>query len=317
MITDDCNLNCPFCIKREFKRDKYITKEVAKDAVRWILKRVENPTICLWGGEPFLNFEVIRYIVEEFPQIQFLSNTNGILINQEVYDWLKKVKGSYRLTLSVGGQVYNIPPIALKYVQDTHSGLNFTVNDPDTLFEDFCYLYGLCNRIIVEPPKGVEWDDKKIRAFEDNFIKILHNFKSPVVGRTCNNLMNNLYYGVHDKSKIIPSAAQFCGSGIRKLVVDTEGNIWQCDGFYINQENMLGTIYSGIDENKLGYLNEYNAKPKLLKEGCSGCDIYDICPRAKCLAQNFKDTGNILTPSKTWCDINKMWIRITKKWMLN
>ena len=315
MLTDDCNLDCSFCFKKHFKRNKYLTIQKGLDSVRWIVKRTENPCISLWGGEPFLNFPVMKAIIEQFPQLRYFSNTNGISINQEIYEWLNKYRGQYCITLSAGGHdVYNIPKLALRFIKENNYGINFTVAKPETLYDDFCWLLNYSKRILIEPPKGVDWSEDQIKAFETNLTRILKEYKNPF-GKAATTLMNNVFYAKYDVAKIIPDAARYCGSGVTKLVIDTDCDIWQCDGFYTNQQNKLGSIYTGIDESKLDYVREYSANPKLTKQWCEGCDIYDVCPRAKCMAQNFTDTGDILKPSKTWCDINRMWIRITKEWI--
>jgi len=317
ILTDNCNLNCNFCIKKEIIRDKYISEKIALDSLKWICKKIESPAIHLWGGEPLLNFEVLKKIVETYPQLHFYINSNGILLDEYKYKWFLERREYVDLIISVGGyrDVNEIPKLALKFVKDAKTSINYIVSDVKKLHENYDYLTYYTKRILLDLPQGIDISDEDISEFEKAYLNIILKYKVDIRSTTYDPIRNNTWYKYFDDWKVIRDAANFCDTGIEKLTIDTEGNIWQCDGFYRNCQNCLGDIYKGIDNTKLDYLNKFLKYPTLLKEFCEGCNIYDTCPRSKCLAQNYKDTGNILKPSETWCKINKMWIRITERYI--
>lgn len=317
MLTDDCNLNCRFCIKKEIIRNRYMSLKTAFDVVKWIAKRTENPTIFLWGGEPLMNFEVVRRIVEEYPQLHYHINSNGLLLDEEKYKWFFDRRDNVDLIISIGGyEDLKIPELALKFVKEAKTSINYIVQDVSKLLENYDHLYNnYTKRIFVDLPEGLDIKDDVIADFEEAYLKILLKYPRDIRSQNHDPIRNNLWYEHFNTWKVIPNAANFCDTGIVKLAIDTEGSIWQCDGFYRNGQNCLGDVYKGLDEDKLTYLNMFIKYPMLLKEFCGGCEIYEVCPRSKCLAQNYKDTRNILKPSDMWCKINKMWIRITKRYL--
>ena len=88
-LTHACNANCSFCYRRGlFERNKISTlgpvkmsKQTADDILDFcfaMLKLDPKFTIYFWGGEPTVNFEVIRHVMEKYPQMLFHMNTNGI-----------------------------------------------------------------------------------------------------------------------------------------------------------------------------------------------------------------------------------------------
>ena len=72
-ITRDCNFNCRYCgfsgdgKYRRKHSTNYMNQEVAQKAVNYFFEHSTNSnkvSICFYGGEPLLNFELIKYIVK-------------------------------------------------------------------------------------------------------------------------------------------------------------------------------------------------------------------------------------------------------------
>ena len=70
-VTKDCNLRCTYCIysgrfrTRTHSRE-YMTEEVALRAVDYFFQRswnTERVTIGFYGGEPLLNYRLIKQII--------------------------------------------------------------------------------------------------------------------------------------------------------------------------------------------------------------------------------------------------------------
>ncbi len=78
VMTNSCNLNCIYCqAQSETSKQKgMMTKEIAKKGVDIALQSpTSSITIEFQGGEPLLNFEIIKYIIEYSSSI----NTNKII----------------------------------------------------------------------------------------------------------------------------------------------------------------------------------------------------------------------------------------------
>ena len=71
LMTQDCNLSCSYCYQpKEFRqKERMMTKETVDATVRFAMKYFDESKIkfSLFGGEPLLNFPVIKYMVEIYP----------------------------------------------------------------------------------------------------------------------------------------------------------------------------------------------------------------------------------------------------------
>jgi uncharacterized protein len=100
--TEDCNLDCTYCIYSKF----YINKERGKrkfsvpDAIRMLdmiigrrdMKRGGELIVSFYGGEPLKNFKFIREIVEYLtsrlgtnPSFRFTMSSNGLLLEKHMH----------------------------------------------------------------------------------------------------------------------------------------------------------------------------------------------------------------------------------------
>lgn len=112
ILTEACNLNCTYCYEHR-KNHKMMSFETAKSILDISLAELgpnDSAVIELHGGEPFLNFDLIRqideYVLSAFPglSVLFRSTTNGTLVHGEVQDWLRERKDRYSIMLSLDGK---------------------------------------------------------------------------------------------------------------------------------------------------------------------------------------------------------------------
>ena len=103
-VTRRCNSNCSYCqVSKKDINDK--TFDLNRSIATKIVDKIfESPSILLkfefQGGEPLLNFDIIKYIVElaelkniyKKKDIQFVICTNLTLINKEILNYCKKHK---------------------------------------------------------------------------------------------------------------------------------------------------------------------------------------------------------------------------------
>lgn len=87
MMTDVCNLRCPYCFANEFvNKDKNeISFENFKKAANFILGDGSTHTVGLIGGEPTIHShfdEFVRYLIGDARVKKIIVYTNGICIDQ-------------------------------------------------------------------------------------------------------------------------------------------------------------------------------------------------------------------------------------------
>ncbi len=110
-LTQSCNLKCSYCYEKN-KSPKVMTFNVAQQIIDKELQNKDKYTgfeIDLFGGEPFLQFELIKQITDyacqklnDFPHTIFLT-TNGTLVHGDVQKWLIDHKDCVICGLSLDG----------------------------------------------------------------------------------------------------------------------------------------------------------------------------------------------------------------------
>jgi uncharacterized protein len=115
-ITEQCNMRCKYCSysgKYPYERvhqNQHMTLETAKKAVDfYLLHSCQDPgqIIGFYGGEPLLNFNVIRGIVyytadiSKKKNVYFKIETNGTLLNQNIIDFF--IENNFIISISLDG----------------------------------------------------------------------------------------------------------------------------------------------------------------------------------------------------------------------
>lgn len=114
MVTHACNLNCTYCYETH-KKNAYMDLSLAKEIISREAQLVneseqfDKMEIDFMGGEPLINFPLIKEIVEwlekgiiAVPWICF-ATTNGTLLTDEIKDWLREHKNNIILGASYDG----------------------------------------------------------------------------------------------------------------------------------------------------------------------------------------------------------------------
>ncbi|WP_297071373.1 radical SAM/SPASM domain-containing protein [Thermococcus sp.] len=91
---NSCNLACRYCYADEGGYSfapKVMDPHTAINIVGKIITTFgEIPWIQFFGGEPLLGYTTIKAVVETFKDIDYTINTNGVLINDRISEFLKK-----------------------------------------------------------------------------------------------------------------------------------------------------------------------------------------------------------------------------------
>jgi len=89
VVTEKCNLNCSYCYMNN--NNTYLTRETFMEFYE-SLPSNQDFSIDFFGGEPLLNFDIIKFITEtvkndtRFKELSLFSN--GLLITQEMVDYI-------------------------------------------------------------------------------------------------------------------------------------------------------------------------------------------------------------------------------------
>ncbi len=127
MMTDRCNLNCPYCFANEFvnKDSNDITREAFQEALSFLLGDGTNHSVGLIGGEPTTHprfDELLRMAILDRRADTVVVYTNGLLIDRYI-DLLTHEKVHLLINC-------NSPSvIGVEKYQKTVSNIDMLVND--------------------------------------------------------------------------------------------------------------------------------------------------------------------------------------------
>ena len=115
-VAHDCNMDCGYCFagKGEYQGEKgLMSLETGKKAMDFLVENSpgrKNLEVDFFGGEPLLNWDVCKQLVEYGRELEkkfdknfrFTLTTNGLLIDDDVIEFSKKEMSN--VVLSLDGQ---------------------------------------------------------------------------------------------------------------------------------------------------------------------------------------------------------------------
>lgn len=337
-IAHDCNLACKYCFAEEGEyhgRKALMSYEVGKKALDFLIQNSgnrHNLEVDFFGGEPLMNFQVVKDLVvygreqEKLhnKRFRFTLTTNGILLNDEImefanqemdnvvlsidgrkdiHDYMRPSrngKGSYDLILPKFIQFAESRNQNNYYVRGTftHHNLDFS--------EDVIHLAELgFKQISVEPvvslpeePYSItEEDIPKICEEYDKLAKYMIQAKKAGKGFNFFHFMLDLSGG-----PCVAKRLSGCGTGTEYLAVTPWGDIYPCHQFVGEEEFLLGNVEEGIK--KAEVCQEFKHCNVYSKKKCNDCFAKYYCSGG-CAANSYQFHGNIHDTYDIGCELER------------
>ena len=337
-VAHTCNLNCSYCFASQgkYQGDRAIMSyEVGKRAFDFLIENSgsrRNLEVDFFGGEPLMNWDVVKKLVsyarsiekEHNKNFRFTLTTNGLLIDDEVIDFLNKemsnvvlsldgrrdVHDLFRKDYAGNGSYDKIVPKFKKLVEarngkDYYVRGTFTHNNVD-FTNDIFHMADLgFTELSMEPvvcaptdPCALTPEDMP-KIFEQYEILAKEMLKRKKEGRpfTFYHYMLDLKNGPCIYKRITG-----CGSGTEYMAVTPWGELFPCHQFVGDSKYSLGNIYDGITNVEIqeGFrsCNAY-ARPE-----CSDCWARLYCSGG-CAANSYHATGSINGVYEYGCELFK------------
>ena len=337
-ISHDCNLACEYCFasKGGFGGERCLmSEEVAKKAIDFLIEKSvgrRNLEVDFFGGEPLMNFDVVKKTVEyarakeqEYGKnFRFTITTNGLLldddkidfINREMHNCVLSIDGrkevNDRMRPNWGGKGCHdlILPKFQKLVaqrgdKDYYARATYTRYILDFM-QDILYLYEqgfdqLSEEPVVSDPKldfSIQEEDLP-RIFEEYEALAKKLIEMKKAGEKINffHFMIDLNQGPCAIRRL-----RGCSCGNEYVAVTPHGDIFPCHQFVGNDDWKMGNVLDGtfnVDIKKqFAKTTIYN------KEKCRDCWARFYCSGG-CNAANFEKNGDILNPYPLYCEMEK------------
>ena len=337
-IAHSCNLNCSYCFASQGRyhgERALMSYETGKRALDFLVENSgtrRNLEVDFFGGEPLMNFDVVKKLVEYARSIEkeknknfrFTLTTNGVLIDDDVIDFAnremsnvvlsldgrREVHDRFRVDYSGRGSFDTIVPKFQKLV-NARGGKNyymrgtFTHYNPDFL-EDIKAMLDLgFTELSMEPvvtspesPSALTESDKPI-VFEQ-----YEKLAELMLRRDKEGKPFTFYHYMLDikGGPCIYKRISGCGSGTEYMAVTPQGDLYPCHQFVGDEKFKLGDIYHGVENKEIQ--NEFYSCNVYAREECRDCWARLYCSGG-CAANAYHATGSVKGIYKYGCDLFK------------
>lgn len=335
-IAHTCNLNCSYCFASQGKyhgNRALMSFETGTRALDFLIENSgnrRNLEVDFFGGEPLMNFDVVKQLVayarsiekEAGKNFRFTLTTNGMLIDDDVIDFVnremsnvvlsldgrKEVHDRYRVDYKGNGSFDTIVPKFQKLVK-ARQGKNyymrgtFTHANPDFLKDVQTMLDLGFRELSMEPvvakaddPSALTESDREIvkKQYED-LAKLMLDYDKKKDPFTFYHYMIDLKGG-----PCIYKRISGCGSGTEYMAVTPWGDLYPCHQFVGEEKFKLGDIYQGVTNKTIQ--NEFASCNVYARKECKDCWARLYCSGG-CAANAYHATGSVKGVYKEGCEL--------------
>jgi len=286
-IAHTCNLNCEYCFASQGKYhgDRAVMSfEVGKRALDFLVENSgnrRNLEVDFFGGEPLMNFDVVKQMVkyarsiekEKGKNFRFTLTTNGLLIDDDVIDFAnkemsnvvlsldgrKEIHDRFRVDYAGNGSFDKIVPKFQKLVKargnkNYYMRGTFTHANPDFL-EDIKEMLNLgFTELSMEPVVCASGDPSEL-TLEDLpvVMKQYEDLAELMLKKDKEGTPFTFYHYMIDLNEgpCIYKRISGCGSGTEYMAVTPWGDLYPCHQFVGEEKFKLGDIYNGVTNTEI------------------------------------------------------------------
>lgn len=337
-IAHTCNLNCAYCFASQGKYQgerALMSFEVGKRALDFLVENSgsrHNLEVDFFGGEPLMNFDVVKQLVEYARSIEkekgknfrFTLTTNGVLIDDDVIDFANKemsnvvlsldgrksVHDKFRVDYAGNGSWEKIVPKFKKLVEargnkDYYMRGTFTHHNPDFL-EDIKTMLDLgFTELSMEPVVCADTDESALTY--DDLPVVLDQYEKLaelMIQRRKDGKPFTFYHYMIDLQggPCIYKRISGCGSGTEYMAVTPWGDLYPCHQFVGDEKYLLGNIFDGVKNTAIQ--DEFMECNVYSREECKDCWARLYCSGG-CAANAYHATGSVKGVYKYGCELFK------------
>ncbi|MEG0494863.1 MAG: thioether cross-link-forming SCIFF peptide maturase [Eubacterium sp.] len=349
-IAHDCNLKCNYCFasQGDFEGERLLMPfEVGKKAIDFVIeasKNRKNIEIDFFGGEPLMNFDVVKQLVEyarskeesNHKKFKFTITTNAVLLDDEkmayidenmdnvvlsldgrkcVNDNMRRTvndKGSFDIIIDKIKKMSAIRDADGKdyYIRGTYTKKNLDFGKDVKFLAEEGFKSISVEPVVTEPKYDyaiLEEDVDQICAEYDQLALDYLNQKE--MGLDYNFFHFNIDL---NNGPCVYKRLSGCGAGRDYIAVTPEGDIYPCHQFVGNEDFLMGNVIEGIKNIEIK--DDFGKANLLKKDKCSDCWCKYFCGGG-CHANAYNFNHTLMEPYAVACKIEQR--RVENAIMIN
>lgn len=333
-VAHDCNLRCKYCFAStgEFHGERMLmTAEVGRAALDFLIVRSgkrRHLEVDLFGGEPLMNFEVLKDIVaygRELERIhgkviRFTVTTNGLALTSErieylnnemhnivlsldgrrdIHDELRPTvngKGSYDAIVEKAKALVAARGDKEHYIRGTFTNRNLDFTEDVRALRELGFEQISLEPVVLPQDSPYAIGPQHVSRILDEYDRLAAYL---VRSRQEGNWFNFFHFMLDmDNGPCLKKRISGCGAGTEYIAVTPDGDIYPCHQFVGEEGFLMGNVLRGtFDDTMQRPFQGCNVRTK---PACRDCWAKYFCSGG-CAANAWKYNKDINIPEETTC----------------
>ncbi|MCR5251010.1 MAG: thioether cross-link-forming SCIFF peptide maturase [Lachnospiraceae bacterium] len=337
-IAHACNLSCRYCFAGEgeyYGPCGLMSFETGKEALDYLVAHSgnrRNLEVDFFGGEPLMNWDVVKQLVEYGRSIEkehdknfrFTLTTNGTLLTEDILEFANREMSNLVLSIDGRKEVHDrmrphrngsgsYDEIVPKYIHaaESRDQMNYYVRGTYTHFntdfsKDVLHLADLgFEQISVEPV--VAQPTEEYALTQEDVPVLLEQYDllaAEMLKRRKEGKNFNFFHFMIDLEcgPCVYKRLSGCGAGCEYVSVTPWGDIYPCHQFVGEEEFKLGNVKEGILNTSLR--DKFRDCNVYSKPACRECFAKYYCSGG-CMANSRHFSGDITGAYEIGCELQR------------
>ena len=351
-VAHSCNLNCEYCFASQGRYSgerALMSFETGKRALDFLIEHSgsrRNLEVDFFGGEPLMNWQVVKDLVEYARSVEkqynknfrFTLTTNGMLIDDEVIefsnremsnvvlslDGRREIHDRYRVDYEGRGSWDRIVPKFQEFVKkrgnkNYYIRGTFTHANPDFLKDIETMLDLGLTELSMEPVVAAEDDPSALTGEDVSIVKEQYEKLSLLMlDREKEGRPFTFYHYMIDlkDGPCVYKRISGCGSGTEYMAVTPWGDLYPCHQFVGDEKFRLGDVWKGVTNAEM--TDEFRACNVYSRQECRECWARLYCSGG-CAANAYHASGSVNGIYEKGCELFKkrmecaIWLEVMKE----
>ena len=339
LAAHDCNLRCQYCFAGagEFHMNhrSLLSVGTGEKALDWLTAMSghrRNLEVDFFGGEPLMNFSVIKQLVaygrsleqKRNKTFKFTLTTNGMALNDEIISFVNREmenvvisldgrkevhdrmrptvngKGSYDAAIDRARKLVEKRGHQRYYLRGTFTRYNLDFAEDVLHLAEEGFQQLSIEPVVAEEQRPYAIRDKDLPVIFAEYEKL---GKEYVKWRRDGRWFNFFHFMVDlTGGPCLQKRLTGCGAGSEYVAVTTEGDIYPCHQFVGRKGMRMGSVLDGSFDQ--GLRGQFQQNHVLSKAECSRCWARFYCSGG-CAANAHAFRGDIRKPYDMECQMEK------------